>query len=94
MAQLLLGSLDKSGITLPEKGTAAKEAEERAARVEASAPAQAPAETDAKPEPAAQAASATEAESPADTKPVTGLGLAGGAKRPGAKKTAAPARVG
>src|SRR6478752_1552398 len=94
VAQLLLGSLDTSGITLPEKGTAAKEAEERAARVEASAPAQAPAETDAKPEPAAQAASATEAESPAspaDTKPVTGLGLAGGAKRPGAKKTAAPA---
>ena len=92
VAQLLLGSLDTSGITLPEKGTAAKEAEERAARVEASAPAQAPAETDAKPEPAAQAASATEAESPADTKPVTGLGLAGGAKRPGAKKTAAPAQ--
>jgi hypothetical protein len=83
VAQLLLGSLDTSGVTLPEKGTAAKETEERAARVEVSAPAQAPAE--AKPEPAAQASTAT------DTKPVTGLGLAGGAKRPGAKKTAAPA---
>ena len=93
VAQLLLGSLDKSGVTLPEKGTAAKEAEERAARVEAAAPAEAPAEaeSDAKPESAAQAETATEAESPAGTKPVTGLGLAGGAKRPGAKKTAAPA---
>ena len=30
VAQLLLGSLDTSSITLPEKGTAAKEAEERA----------------------------------------------------------------
>ncbi len=88
VAQLLLGSLDKSGVTLPEKGTAAKEAEERAARVAAEAPAEAPAEkTEAAPEakPAAQAAQATE------TKPVTGLGIAGGAKRPGAKKSAAPA---
>ena len=32
VAQLLLGSLDKSTVTLPEKGTAAKEAEERAKR--------------------------------------------------------------
>ncbi len=31
VAQLLLGSLDKSSVTLPEKGTAAKESEERAA---------------------------------------------------------------
>ena len=30
VAQLLLGSLDTSSVTLPEKGTAAKEAEERA----------------------------------------------------------------
>ena len=36
VAQLLLGSLDKSSVTLPEKGTAAKEAEERAANVAAS----------------------------------------------------------
>jgi len=93
VAQLLLGSLDTSSITLPEKGTAAKEAEERAAKaapkVEAST---AVAEPEAKPEP--KAAAATEAESPAQpagTKPVTGLGIAGGAKRPGAKKTAAPA---
>jgi hypothetical protein len=88
VAQLLLGSLDKNGVKLPEKGTAAKEAEERAARVEASAPA-APAEAEpepeAKPEPAATAT---------ETKPVTGLGIAGGAKRPGAKKAAAPAAGG
>ncbi|KUI23587.1 (Fe-S)-binding protein [Mycobacterium sp. GA-2829] len=89
VAQLLLGSLDKSSVTLPEKGTAAKEAEERAAKAAAAAPApekapeKAPAE---EPEaPAAKASTATEA------KPVTGLGLAGGAKKPGAKKTAAPA---
>ena len=56
VAQLLLGSLDKSAVTLPEKGTAAKEAEERAAKVEAStatvekaAPAEAEAETPAEP---------------------------------------------
>src|SRR3954469_12691576 len=84
VAQLLLGSLDKSSIALPEKGTAAKESEERAARVEASAPT-VEAEPEAKPEPKAEAATATE------TKPVTGLGIAGGARRRGAKKTAPPA---
>jgi Fe-S oxidoreductase len=82
VAQLVLGSLDKSSVTLPEKGTAAKEAEERAARVEATpkaetAPALAPEAAPAE----AKASTATE------TKPVTGLGIAGGAKRPGAKKT-------
>jgi len=99
VAQLLLGSLDTSTVTLPEKGTAAKEAEERAAKKAAEAPAKAEtatveAEPDAAPEPKADAAAATEAESPAqpaETKPVTGLGIAGGAKRPGAKKAAAPA---
>jgi Fe-S oxidoreductase len=89
VAQLLLGSLDKSSVTLPAKGTAAKEAEERAARVEASvATEEAPAETETEAAPAAAAQAAAPA---TDTKPVTGLGLAGGAKRPGAKKTAAPA---
>ena len=86
VAQLLLGSLDMSSITLPEKGAAAKEAEERAATKAAEAPAEAEAATveaepEAKPEPKADAATA------AESKPVTGLGLAGGAKRPGAKKT-------
>jgi len=87
VAQLLLGSLDKSGIKLPEKGTAAKEAEERAARKTDAAPkveaSTAVAEPEAKPEPVAEATTT-------ETKPVTGLGIAGGAKRPGAKKTAAP----
>ncbi len=89
VAQLLLGSLDTSSVTLPEKGTAAKESEERAARVEASSPAVAApeeAETEDEPQPAAPAA-----EKPAAAAPVKGLGIAGGAKRPGAKKTAAPA---
>ncbi|MDT5204345.1 MAG: hypothetical protein QOD34_981 [Mycobacterium sp.] len=90
VAQLLLESLDRSTVTLPEKGSAAKEAAERADKAEKAAPkaqaastatATAPAETVAEPEAAA----------PADDKPakaVTGLGLAGGAKRPGAKKAA------
>lgn len=86
VAQLLLESLDTSGVTLPEKGTAAKEAEERASRVEAAAPAvEEKTEADEEvAEPEAKASTAT-----ADTKPVTGLGIAGGAKRPGAKKAAA-----
>jgi Fe-S oxidoreductase len=93
VAQLLLGSLDKGAITLPEKGAAAKEAEERAAKA---APkvgaATAVAEPEAKPEP--KAAAATESPAvPAETKPVTGLGIAGGAKRPGAKKTTAAAEA-
>ncbi|MEZ0340376.1 heterodisulfide reductase-related iron-sulfur binding cluster [Mycobacterium sp. pV006] len=86
VAQLLLGALDKNSISLPEKGTAAKEAEERAARVAAEAPAKTEepeVEAEAAPEPAeAKTDTATEA------KPTTGLGLAGGAKRPGAKKSA------
>jgi Fe-S oxidoreductase len=82
VAQLLLGSLDKSSVTLPEKGTAAKESEQRANRVVAST-ATVESEPEAKPEP--------KPAQPAETKPVTGLGLAGGAKRPGAKKTAPPA---
>jgi Fe-S oxidoreductase len=87
VAQLLLGSLDKSSVTLPEKGTAAKESEERASRVEASAPPAeaAPAKAEEAVPTEAKASTATE------TKPVTGLGIAGGAKRPGAKKAAAPA---
>ena len=92
VAQLLLNSLDTSSVTLPEKGTAAREAEERAARVEASAPAvEAEEEVEAEPETAAAPA----AETPAAAAPVKGLGIAGGAKRPGAKKAstsdAAPA---
>ncbi|OBK53433.1 heterodisulfide reductase-related iron-sulfur binding cluster [Mycobacterium kubicae] len=90
VAQVLLGSLDRDSVKLPEKGTAAKQAEERAAKAEpkaavATAPAEAPEETPAE-EPEAPAASA-----PAKpAAPAKGLGIAGGAKRPGAKK-AAPA---
>ncbi|HEY0226912.1 MAG TPA: (Fe-S)-binding protein, partial [Mycobacterium sp.] len=89
VAQVLLASLDYDKATLPQKGTAAKEAEERAAKVEeatpkaaASAPAQAPEE--APDEAPAKPAEAPAAAAPAA--PVKGLGIAGGAKRPGAKK--------
>ncbi|WP_396903806.1 (Fe-S)-binding protein, partial [Mycolicibacterium phlei] len=89
VAQLLLNSLDKNAVTLPEKGTAAKEAEERAAKKAAEAPAkEEPVKAEAA-EPEAKPA-ATAAPASTETKPVTGLGIAGGAKRPGAKK-AAPA---
>ncbi|OBK72007.1 Fe-S oxidoreductase [Mycobacterium sp. 1274761.0] len=96
VAQLLLGSLDTSSVTLPEKGTAAKESEVRAAKVGASqappkatvaAPEKVEEEAPAEAEPEAKPA----AEKPAAA-PVKGLGIAGGAKRPGAKK-AAPANA-
>lgn len=85
VAQLLLAALDTDKVTLPEKGTAAKESEARAAvRAEAEAKAEAA---------AAAAAPAPEEVEPVETpaaaaeaKPVTGLGMAGAAKRPGAKK--------
>lgn len=90
VAQVLLGSLDRDKVTLPAKGTAAKEAEKRAAKAEKVAPkastATAPTE--------ATAEAPTEAETPASAAPVApvkGLGIAGGAKRPGAKKAPAPA---
>ncbi|MGB9307867.1 MAG: (Fe-S)-binding protein, partial [Mycobacterium sp.] len=85
VAQILLASLDYDKATLPAKGTAAKEAEKAApAEPKAaapSAPAEAPAEEEETP--------AKPAETPAATAPVKGLGLAGGAKKPGAKKTTA-----
>ena len=125
VAQLLLGSLDTSSVTLPEKGAAAKEAEERSAKVEAStatlekpAPAE-PAEAGARRgqgravdgnqaghrsryrrrrqatrcqesgtgcdrHRTRQGGSTRKAEGPA-----RGLGIAAGARRPGAKKAAA-----
>jgi Fe-S oxidoreductase len=95
VAQLLLNSLDKSVITLPEKGAAAKESEARAAvraeaeaKAEAAAAAAAPAPAAAEPE-AQTAAPAASTATDTAAKPVTGLGMAGGAKRPGAKKAAA-----
>ena len=111
VAQVLLASLEYDQATLPAKGTAAKEAEERAAKApkaapEAtmaapSAPVEAPAEASEAPteapgaaltaEPAA--APAKTAEKPAAAAPAKGLGIAGGAKRPGAKKAAPAAQA-
>jgi Fe-S oxidoreductase len=83
VAQLLLESLDRNAVKLPEKGTAAKEAAEhaekaapKASAATATAPAKETTET-----PAAEPAEDKAA------KAVTGLGIAGGAKRPGAKKS-------
>ncbi len=90
VAQLLLESLDRGSITLPEKGTAAKRAAEHA---EKAAPKASAATATA---PAKEEAAAPEAAAPAEdkaTKAVTGLGIAGGAKRPGAKKAAPKAEA-
>jgi Fe-S oxidoreductase len=91
VAQLLLGSLDTSTVTLPAKGTAAAAstalAEKRAVAAPKAAPVAEPVT------PAAEAPSAPAAPA-ATAAPVKGLGMAGAAKRPGAKKaapTAAPA---
>ncbi|OMC47849.1 FeS-binding protein [Mycobacterium sp. IS-2888] len=91
VAQVLLGSLEYDKATLPAKGTAAKEAEKRAAAAPKaaapSAPAEAPTEAPAE-APKAPAEQPAAAKAPA---PAKGLGIAGGAKKPGAKKAAAPA---
>src|SRR6202161_2926409 len=86
VAQLLLESLDRGSITLPEKGAAAKQAAEHAERATPKAEA-APAATATAP--AKEEAAEPEAAAPAEetaAKAVTGLGIAGGAKRPGAQK--------
>ena len=91
VAQLLLESLDPSTITLPEKGSAAKQAAARAEKVEKTAPKAETAPTATATAPAEEAAEAEEAEAAEDkasAAPVKGLGIAGGAKRPGAKKAA------
>ncbi|MGV1087549.1 MAG: (Fe-S)-binding protein [Mycobacterium sp.] len=82
VAQLLLGSLNRDTLTLPERGTAAK----LAAATVKEAPAIKPAAPKAEPEPVAAAAPAAPA-APAAA-PAKGLGIAAGAKRPGAKKDA------
>ena len=90
VSQLLLESLDRSSITLPEKGSAAKQAAEHA---EKAAPKASTATATA---PAKEPATEPEAAAPADgqaAKAVTGLGIAGGAKRPGAKKAAPKAEA-
>jgi len=82
VAQLLLESLDRNAVKLPEKGTAAKEAAKHAETV-------APKASTATATAPAKESTETQATEPAEdkaAKAVTGLGIAGGAKRPGAKK--------
>lgn len=82
VAQLLLGSLDRSALSLPEKGTSAKLA--------ATAPAKpAPSKPAARPDPVLVTPAATTAAPAPAAAPARGLGMATGAKRPGAKKTPA-----
>jgi Fe-S oxidoreductase len=95
VAQILLGSLEYDKATLPEKGTAAKEAEKRASEQAQAAPKPAPkAAAPAAPAeaPAEEAPAAKPAEKPAAAAPAKGLGIAGSAKKPGAKK-AGPAEA-
>jgi Fe-S oxidoreductase len=89
VANVLLDSIDRGAIKLPVKGAAAEQAAHAAPKAASKAEAATvTAEPSAEPEPAA--ASEASAGKPGPAKAVTGLGLAGGAKRPGAKKTAAP----
>jgi Fe-S oxidoreductase len=94
VAQVLLGSLEYDKAKLPAKGTATEEATKAAspAAPKAAAPS-APAEAPAAPaeQPAEAPAAEQIAQAAAPVAPVKGLGIAGGAKRPGAKKAAAPA---
>jgi Fe-S oxidoreductase len=94
VAQVLLGSLEYDKAKLPAKGLAAEEATKAAApaapkAAAPSAPAEAPAAPAEEPAEAPAAEQTTQAAAP--VAPVKGLGIAGGAKRPGAKKAAAPA---
>ena len=89
VAQLLLGSLDRSTLTLPEKGTAAKLAAAAAPAIAPSKPAPTPEPVAAAPvATAATVAPAAPAAPSAPAAPAKGLGMAAGAKRPGAKKSA------
>jgi hypothetical protein len=95
VANLLLESLDRSAVTLPEKGTAAKQAAAAAPKAAAAPAAPAPVAPDQKTaEPLAQAAAPTQEKPAKAAAPpaAKGLGIAGGAKRPGAKKAAAAAQ--
>ncbi len=75
VAQLLLAAIDRDVVTLPPK----KKPEEKPAPAAATAPAAAP---------SAPATSDTAGSETKEAKAVTGLGIVGGAKRPGAKKPA------
>ena len=92
VAQLLLGSLDRGTITLPAKGTAAAQAAAAAPAVTPPPATTEPGPVTAAPAVEAPAAPATAIAAPAaPAAPAKGLGLAAGAKRPGAKKATAPA---
>ena len=85
VAQVLLGSLEYDKATLPEKGTAAKEEPKSAPprhRRHPRPPHRPPRPRRPRRRPKSK---------PAPAAPVKGLGMAGGAKKPGAKKAAAPA---
>jgi Fe-S oxidoreductase len=92
VAQVLLGSLEYDKAKLPAKGTAAEEVTKAAspAAPKAAAPS-APTEAPAAPAEAPAAEQTTQAAAP--VAPVKGLGIAGGAKRPGAKKVAPQAEA-
>ncbi|MBV8930155.1 MAG: (Fe-S)-binding protein, partial [Mycobacteriaceae bacterium] len=86
VAQLLLGALDTSTVTLPPK----RKPEEKPAEKPAAAASSAPAAADS----SAPAGAASAGAASAAAKPVTGLGIAGGARRPGAKKAGAASGAG
>ena len=93
VAQMLLGSLEYDKATLPEKGTAAKEAEKRARRQEAPKAAAPRARRPRRPRrrPPRRPAEVREPPAAAPAAPVKGLGIAGGAKKPGRQESRAPA---
>ena len=87
VAQLLLASLDRTALSLPEKGTAAKLA---AAAAPAAPPKPAPQAVPVAAAPAATPAATAPTAPAAPAAPAKGLGMAAGAKRPGAKKAESP----
>ena len=97
VAQLLLGSLDQSTVTLPEKGALPPRrrsgppcgAEERRRQDRCRAGGRRRRRSRCGAQAAAEPVKAA-----APAAPVTGLGIAGGAKRPGAKKAAGGSRRG
>ncbi|MEY8018341.1 heterodisulfide reductase-related iron-sulfur binding cluster [Mycobacterium servetii] len=87
VAQIVLGSLEYDKATLPAKGAAAEAAAKARPKPQAEKAEAAPAEA---PATAEKAAAAPAKAAPA---PAKGLGIAGGAKRPGAKKAAPAAKA-
>lgn len=86
VANILLDTIDRSTVTLPKKGAAAERAAKAAPKAAAAPVATAPAKETEEPQPVAPAEGKA-------AKAVTGLGIAGAAKRPGAKKAAPKAEA-